>query len=555
MEKEKLITKKDKIYMLIITLIYAIVSFINLGSFTNPQTFWVSNSNEDSAVIEVSDDVKISYIRYFSGNLSGDYSLSFSYDNVDYYNAKDLQETSAYHWDDSKRVNASYKYIKLTAKKAGTYIGEVGVYNTNNELVQVSAVTENAKDLVDEQNTIPKLISYINSSYFDEIYFPRTAYEHLHGLHAYEWTHPPLGKLIMASSIAVFGMTPFAYRLLGNIAGILMIPTIYIFAKMMFKKTKYGVFAALIMALDGMHFVQTRMGTTDGLLVLFIMLEYLFMYKYVSNVDYPLRKRLFSLFFSGLFMGLAIAIKWTGVFAGIGLAIIFFTSLIIEIVKKKKWQKDNTIIVLCCVVFFIIIPLAIYVLSYIPFFITDPPEITGFKSFIDWQIKMFHYHNDLQATHAYSSEWYTWPLTLKDLLLWTGTNETGLVGRIVLLGNPIIFWVSVPCMIGTLILGCTRKDKFKYWFLIIAILAAMLPYLKIHRVMFLYHYFPVLPFAMLCIIAFAEWLGKKIHSDVPMVIFLILALIMFIIFFPIYSGMYVSNVYLQALRWLPGWRW
>lgn len=552
MEKEKLITKKDKIYMLIITLIYAIVSFINLGSFTNPQTFWVSNSSEDTAIIEIPDNVDISYIRYFSGNLSGEYSLAFSYDNIDYYNAKDLEETSAYHWDDSKKISASYKYIKLTAKKQGTYIGEVGVYDENDELVPVSAVTESAKVLVDEQNTVPKLISYYNSSYFDEIYFPRTAYEHLHGLHAYEWTHPPLGKLIMAIPIALFGMTPFNYRLLGNIAGILMIPTMYIFAKTMFKKTRYGVLAALAMALDGMHFVQTRMGTTDGYLVLFIILEYLFMYKYVSNADYPLKKRLLMLFLSGLFMGLAMAIKWTGVFAGIGLAVIFFISLIIEIVRKKKWGKDNTIIILCCVVFFIIIPLIIYILSYIPFFLTG--EITGFKSFIDWQMKMFHYHNDLKATHPYSSEWYTWPLTLKDLLLWTGTNKSGLPGRIALLGNPIIFWISVPCMLGTLILGCTKR-KFKYWFLLIAILAAMLPYLKINRVMFLYHYFPVLPFAMLCIVASAHWLCEKIHSSLPIIAFLVLAFIVFLLFSPIYSGMYVPQAYLKALKWLPGWRW
>lgn len=37
---KKILDKKDVIIILIITLIYAILSFINLGSFTNPQTFW-----------------------------------------------------------------------------------------------------------------------------------------------------------------------------------------------------------------------------------------------------------------------------------------------------------------------------------------------------------------------------------------------------------------------------------------------------------------------------------------------------------------------------------
>lgn len=36
----KILNKKDIVMMLIVTLIYAIISFVNLGSFTNPQTFW-----------------------------------------------------------------------------------------------------------------------------------------------------------------------------------------------------------------------------------------------------------------------------------------------------------------------------------------------------------------------------------------------------------------------------------------------------------------------------------------------------------------------------------
>ncbi len=38
--KTKILNKKDIIIMLIIIIIYSVLSFINLGSFTNPQTFW-----------------------------------------------------------------------------------------------------------------------------------------------------------------------------------------------------------------------------------------------------------------------------------------------------------------------------------------------------------------------------------------------------------------------------------------------------------------------------------------------------------------------------------
>ncbi len=551
--QNKLLMKKDYIFMAIITLIYTVVSFINLGSFTNPQTFWVTKKNNESAIFEIASNQTITKVRYFTGNKTNEVNISFSNDNSDYSYSIKLDTESVYHWYDLKSTQYC-RYIKITATKADTYLGEFGFYNEKNELITLKPINVNAKSLCDEQNVIPDEISYTNSSYFDEVYFPRTAYEHLHNLDPYEWTHPPLGKLIIAIPISIMGMTPFAYRLFGNIAGILMIPAMYILAKMLFKKSKYGILAAMIMALDGMHFVQTRIGTTDSFLVLFIILEYLFMYRYIFNKGLRLRKRLIPLFLSGLFMGMSISIKWSGVFSAVGLAIIFFASLIIEIVENKKWTKENTIIILCCIIFFIVIPVIIYVLSYIPFYILDKPKITDINSFFAWQQKMFNYHNDLKATHSYSSNWYTWPITQKSVLYWTGTTNDGNITRIALLGNPIIFWFSIPCMLFTLIYGLAKR-KFNYLFLIIAIVCGLAPYLKITRIMFLYHYFPILPFAMLSIVAFLSWLCDKKNTNIPIYGFLLVTFVVFVLFFPVYSGLPTTTEYLKRLKWLKTWIW
>lgn len=445
--------------------------------------------------------------------------------------------------------------VKIVPNTIGGYLGEIAFYDAEGKKIKVAAENEEAKMLVDEQSTVPSEISYLNSTYFDEVYFARAAYEHLNNILPLEWVHPPLGKLIISIPIKLFGMTPLSYRLMGNIAGILMIPSIYILAKMLFKKTKYATLAGIIMAVDGMHFVQTRIGTVDTFLVLFIILEYLFMYKYIISKERPLRSRIWALFWSGLFMGCAISVKWTGVFAGIGLGIIFFTDLIIGLVsKKEKWNKENTKIILYCIIFFVVIPLTIYLLSYIPFYILEDPYIRGVESFIEWQKAMYDYHHNLEATHPYSSVWYSWPVTGKSLLYWVGNTEAGEQTRIALLGNPAIFWISVPCMIFTLIYAI-RKRKFEHWFLIIAIVSMMVPYMEINRIMFLYHYFPVLPFAMLAIVAFISWLCEKIKSNIPIYILIVIITITFIIFYPIYSGMPTSTEYLKSLQWIPTWIW
>lgn len=554
-KKTRKITKKDVILILIITLIYAIVSLINLGTFTNPQTFWKTESEGDSVVFKIEQGkTNVSNIRFYSGVDFGNYNLYVSYDGINYAKPLEIKTNKVFAWQDFG-LTGDFEYIKLEGKKEGIYLGEFALYDNLGNKLKLTPIDENSKLILDEQDTVPEEISYLNSTYFDEIYFARTAYEHQHNLPIYEWTHPPLGKLLMAIPMLFMGMTTFAYRLMGNIAGILMIPTIYVFAKMMFKETKYGVLAALIMAADGMHFVQSRLGTADGFLVLFIILEYLFMYKYIVSEDEPLRKRLWSLFWSGLFMGLAIATKWSGVFAGIGLALVFFFYTGIKIfVHKKKWKKEDTIIIMSCFGFFVVVPIVIYLLSYIPFYIVENAYIKDFKTFIEWQQYMYKYHHDLVATHPYSSMWYTWPITKQSVLYWVGTTNEGAITRIALLGNPVIWWFSIPCMIYTLFAAIITR-KFKYWFLIIPIISMMASYVGIDRIMFLYHYFPVLPFVMLTIVAFIKWIGDITKHDFLIYIFVAVIIIVFIQFYPIYSGFPTSYKYLKDLQWLKTWIW
>ena len=59
---------------------------------------------------------------------------------------------------------------------------------------------------------MPASSTYYNSTYFDEIYHARTAYEQLRGVYPYEVSHPPLGKEILSLGIVLFGMMPFGWR-------------------------------------------------------------------------------------------------------------------------------------------------------------------------------------------------------------------------------------------------------------------------------------------------------------------------------------------------------
>ena len=111
--------------------------------------------------------------------------------------------------------------------------------------------------------------------YFDEIYYPRSGVEYLKAVRIntdwefpFEWTHPPLTKLLIAGSIAMFGGVAhgdngWGWRFLNVICGTLFIPLIYLFAKRLMGSTLFASIAAFMLTLDGFRFVQSRIATPE----------------------------------------------------------------------------------------------------------------------------------------------------------------------------------------------------------------------------------------------------------------------------------------------------
>ena len=125
---------------------------------------------------------------------------------------------------------------------------------------------------------------YMQNTYFDEIYFVRTAEQYLHSQLPYEWTHPPLGKLIQASSILIFGFDPFGWRIMGVLFATLMIAVMYLLGKKLFGTWIGGFSAAFLLTFDFMHFTMARMGTADTYVVFFSLASQLFFLIYLKNV-------------------------------------------------------------------------------------------------------------------------------------------------------------------------------------------------------------------------------------------------------------------------------
>ncbi|MCD8087372.1 MAG: glycosyltransferase family 39 protein [Oscillospiraceae bacterium] len=568
-EGDKRFHKPDWIALGCLTAVYAVVAFIGLGSNTAPQTFLHYQQGNTYALIELEEPQEITAIRYYSGLCTADYTLQFSYDGETWIDQVQEDGTSGmtqtytqlFRWNDAvlNADNGAVRYIRIISG-AEQYLGEVAIYGADGALIDTEEliIASGCEMLFDEQDTIPDSYSYKNGTYFDEIYFPRTALEMIEGIWPYEITHPPLGKAIISLGIRIFGMTPFGWRFMGTLFGVLMLPVLYVLLKKMFGYTAVAACGSALFAFDFMHYTQTRLATIDTYAVFFILLMYLFMYLWVAEPPDRSRRRNLWLFLCGLSFGLGAASKWTCIYAGAGLAVIWLIYWIIRLRREKKAVRDDFILNIgWCLLFFIAVPCLVYYVSYYSYGVSQ--GLSGVKMFfskdylqivLDNQSYMWNYHSDLVATHPYSSKWYQWILDIRPILYYLEYFEDGTISSFAAFSNPIVCWGGLCAMIGMGWLAVRDRDK-KALFILIGYLANLLPWVLVSRLTFAYHYFPCTVFLVLALARIFEDLRRRDGKwRAAIGSFTAVSVAMFVMFYPVLSGVRRSATYSNIfLKW------
>lgn len=576
--KKTKLNKYQKL-LIIVILIYTTVSFINLGNIKSPKTF-VNLKNNEYAIYEIEDGSIPSEMVYFVGNdnayvstfLATDYDI-FTNEGFEYDASFGTDFGAVYTWrrESINKDKKNSRYIMLASYWDSTVLGEVAFLDEEGAIIQTRLIS--GTDLLnDEADTIQLKRTFMNSAYFDEIYFERASYEIFNNKYIFECTHPPLGKIIMWIPMAIFGISPFTARLMGNIAGILMILVMYYIAKELFKDEKYALFASIILALDGMHFAQTRIATVDSFLVLFSMVSILFFIKYLKSKN---KYKYHLLAISGFMWGCAVSTKWIAFFLGLGLAIIFFIDYFVnkKIIINKKFNYKPILMGFLC---FVILPLTIYTLSYLPVAMNQNETViyksvnkngiskeemirpNSIRGLFLYQISMYQFHSrvgtaeDYQV-HPYSSKWYTWPVLYKPTWLSVDFYDNNMKSTIASMGNPIIWWLSDISFILMLFYSIKKKDKIGL-LLFILIISTWLPFIFISREMYIYHYFLTSILMMLTIVFVVSKILKykpKLKYLIPTLVTIFL--ISFIYFYPVCGGMIVSEDYINSTKWLSSW--
>lgn len=381
--------------------------------------------------------------------------------------------------------------------------------------------------------------------YFDEVYHAFTAREFLLGNpaawefsatppagFAYEWTHPPLAKLLMAFGMLIFGQNAFGWRFFGALFGVGIIFLTYLLGKKLFRSELVGLIAALILSLDGLLFVQSRIGMNDVYFLFFTLTSIYFL----LNRDYLA---------SGLFLGFSLSSKWTAFWT------IFVVSffLLHQVFLNREKIRDYLFRTIPLWLFsFILVPSIVYLSAYLPFFIQG----RELSDFWDLQKQMYWYHTNLEATHPYQSLWYTWPILIRPVWYFV-SSQGGLVANIYALGNPLFFWFGLFALLAVG-LKTIKVHPFPRIFTLFLYFIFFTPWVLSPRVMFLYHYLPSLPFLAIITGFFLNEISSTKWGKIFTFSFVGFCALIFLYFYPHWAAVHVPRWLSESYFWLPTWR-
>jgi dolichyl-phosphate-mannose-protein mannosyltransferase len=417
---------------------------------------------------------------------------------------------------------------------------------------------------------------------------------------------PPAGKLLIAVGEWLWGLTTLGWRAVPALFGSLAILVMGRVARRMTRSTLLGCIAGLLLSLDGLEFVLSRTGILDIFLMFFVLASFgaLVVDRDASRLRLaeavvlqrsdaagpPLGIRKWRVA-AGVLLGLAGATKQDAVWylpAFIGLCLAWDMGarrtagvrnyVRGALVRDGKWLP----------VTLGVIPLVTYVATWSGWLITstgydrnyaqlngvNTPVIAPLYSLFEYHKSILHFMTTLSSHHPYESQPWDWFVMSRPVsFYWSSyTDAAGAhlaakgttgpyVQQVLAIGNPAIWWMSIPAIVFCLGWWLTRRD----WRAGAAVLgvaagwASWLPFTS--RTKFYYYALEFEPFMIICIVlclgliigpATAR-LRRRATGAALAGIYVLAALILFWYFYPILAGKVIPYSDWLSHMWYPGW--
>jgi dolichyl-phosphate-mannose-protein mannosyltransferase len=394
---------------------------------------------------------------------------------------------------------------------------------------------------------------------FDEIYYPKVAciyagwsddvckvdssdekYWRTNKWDVGSWVHPPLGKWMTAMGIKAFGMRSFGWRFMSALEGTLIAVMVASMAQLLFSSPLWTFLAGLLLAVESLNVVMSRVGLLDVHLEFWIVLGYLFLLLDRRWIDrrtppepepmevegpdgeavtvMPRRAGVPSplwrpwRFAAGAALGAACAVKWSAVTALVAAGVL---SYIWETSRRRRGDTSRgraffrafTMETFGLTMAFILLPAVVYVFTWIPWF-----HHFGWSASAFWKdhLEMWRYHAGLKEfaldpktkqytpTHPYYSRPWTWLPMVRPVSFYVKDLGTD-IRQILAIGNPAIFWASIWA-VPYAGFAWWRKRDWRAGFILVPFLFQYLAWFPVARPQFFFYVLPCTPFMVLGVI-------------------------------------------------------
>ncbi|CAN5606490.1 phospholipid carrier-dependent glycosyltransferase [soil metagenome] len=424
--------------------------------------------------------------------------------------------------------------------------------------------------------------------------------------------HPPLAKWLIALGMAAFGPdNSFGWRVSTAIVGILAVILIMLVAKKLFGSTLLATIAGLLMAIEGNAIVMSRVALLDNYVMFFALIGFgcILMDRQFSAVRLSawVHERESSsrsldwgpamlwrpwLIAAGVAFGATAAVKWSGLYFLAGFAI--YTLAVDAIARRRAgspfWLSGTTF-KQAPLTFLLTVPiaLAVYLSTWAGWFLSDngynrqwatePGNAwSGILSWVPLSIQslwhfessVYAYHVGENRPHGYQANTLTWLFMVRPTSMWYQGSARGDNGcewdacgaSIAGIANPIIWWAATAAILY-LVYRLVRFREWRVGLILMGLAAGYLPWLLyLNRTVFQFYTIAFEPYMLLALtFAIGLMLGsrddpswRRVSGMRVVAVFLIMAILVSIFFWPLWSGIQLDYNYLRAHWWLDSWR-